>query len=100
MFSSNRQSRRYLRPWLFAAALVLLLTSIVEAGHVHGVFTPASDHCVLCEHTAAMDKVPLVASAIVILQLTLILVTTGPEIFTPRTQRRFATIRAPPFLLP
>ena len=90
------QSIQKLRPWLMAAAVVLLLTSILEAGHGHGVFVPADDTCAICQQVIGFDKVifsklvPQLTLPIIVLVLTFC-ISTNPRSVTP-----FAHIRAPP----
>jgi hypothetical protein len=95
-----RQSTKHLRLWLLAAAAMLLLTSIIEAGHIHGTFVDTDDHCVLCQHSTALDKTLATANVFVIPSLLAIFVPALLAIFTPGIARRFAPIRAPPALLP
>jgi hypothetical protein len=96
MFRFIRQSIQKLRPWLMAAAAVLLLTSILEAGHGHGVFVPADDTCAICQQVIGLDKtlisqlVPALLLLVTVLALSLS-VSASPRIATP-----FAHIRAPP----
>ena len=52
-----RHSTQKLRIWLTAAAIVLLLTSVLEAGHGHGVFVPADDTCAICQQFVSVDKI-------------------------------------------
>jgi small-conductance mechanosensitive channel len=96
MFTFIRQSTQQLRLWLIAAAAVLALTSILEAGHVHGVFTQTDDQCTLCQHSVALDKV-LSSIAIILIPL-LLTVAVGSLIkrFIPAHRTHFALIRAPP----
>ena len=95
-----RQSTKQLRLWLLAAAAMLLLTSIIEAGHIHGTFVDTDDHCVLCQHSTTLDKVLLSTNTIVISSLLAIFIPALLAVFTPSITRRFAPIRAPPALLP
>ncbi len=96
MFKLIRQSTQKLRPWLIAAAAVLLLTSILEASHGHGVFVPADDTCAICQQVIGLDKtlisqqvlVPVLLVAALALRLS---ISASPRIATP-----FAHIRAPP----
>lgn len=95
-----RQSTKQLRLWLLAAAAMLLLTSIIEAGHIHGTFVDTDDHCILCQHSTALDKTLATANAIVIPLLLAIFVPALLAGFSPSITRHFALIRAPPALLP
>lgn len=88
-------TRRY-RAWLIAVAAILLVISILEAGHAHGVFAPEDDHCTLCQHSFALGKT-LLCSTGFILPLLLGIVTYISYIrFTPSLNHHFAAIRAPP----
>lgn len=79
-----------------AAAAVLLLTSVLEAGHGHGVFVPADDTCAICQQVIGLDKtlinqkdlIPVLLVAVLTLSLS---ISASPRIATP-----FAHIRAPP----
>jgi hypothetical protein len=91
-----RQPTRSLRLWLIAAAAVLLLTSVLEAGHVHGVFSPTDDQCALCQHSVSLDN-PLSTPAQIIIPLLATMLVLGPiESFIPSLNAHFALIRAPP----
>jgi len=96
MFRFIRQSTQKLRPWLIAVAAVLLLTSILEAGHGHGVFVPADDTCAICHQVIGFDKalisklVPLLIVLLAALAFTFS-ISVSSCIATP-----FTHIRAPP----
>ena len=91
-----RQSTRQLRLWLIAAAAILALTSVLEAGHVHGVFTQTDDQCTLCQHSVALDKI-LAAPATIIIPLLLgVFAFSLIQTFIPQQASCFALIRAPP----
>jgi hypothetical protein len=96
----TRQSTKQFRLWLLAAAAMLLLTSIIEAGHIHGTFVDTDDHCVLCQHSVALEKVLATANIVVIPFLLALLALALVTRFTPSVTRRFALIRAPPATLP
>ncbi len=96
MFRFIRQLAPQLRPWLLAAAAILLLTSVLEAGHGHGVFVPADDTCAICQQVIGLDKILIsqLVPAILLLVTTLALspsIAASPRIATP-----FTHIRAPP----
>jgi hypothetical protein len=96
MFTFIRQSTQQLRLWLIALAAILALTSVLEAGHVHGVFTQADDQCTLCQHSVALDKV-LTSSIQILIPLLIAVFTLNLfQTFIPQQQTRFALIRAPP----
>jgi len=96
MFTFIRQSTRQLRLWLIAAAAMLALTSILEAGHVHGVFTQTDDQCTLCQHSVALDKVLTATTEIIIPLLFAVFAFHLVQGFIPQQASRFAPIRAPP----
>lgn len=96
MFKLIRQSSQQLRLWLIAAAAVLALTSVLEAGHVHGVFTHADDQCTLCQHSVALDKILTAAVQMLIPLLLGGLALSFAQTFVPQQHSLFALIRAPP----
>jgi hypothetical protein len=96
MFSSIRQSPTRLRLWLIATAAVLLLTSILEAGHGHGVFSASDDNCILCQHSVALDKTLSQAISIVVPVLLMVFAISRTDPFIPATSIRATHIRAPP----
>lgn len=96
MFSQIRHSHKQLRLWLLATAVVLLLTSVIEAGHVHGTLAEANDHCVLCQHSAAMDKAPLDSASLLLPLLVTAFIPALLVSFGYQTSACFALIRAPP----
>src|SRR6478735_1496868 len=91
-----RQSTKQLRLWLLAAAAVLLFTSIIEAGHIHGTFVDTDDTCVLCQHSTTLDEVLISTNVVVILFLLATFTSALSAGFTPGITRPFALIRAPP----
>jgi hypothetical protein len=91
-----RQSTRPLRLWLIAAAAVLLLTSVLEAGHVHGIFTQTDDQCTLCQHSVSLDKTLSTSTQIIIPLLLATLAFGLIQSFIPTLEAHFALIRAPP----
>ena len=99
MFTFIRHHSQQLRLWLIAAAAVLALTSVLEAGHVHGVFTQADDQCTLCQHSVALDKVLTSSTEIIIPLLLAVFAFSFVQTFIPQQQIRFARIRAPPVQL-
>ena len=60
MLDLIRHSHKHLRLWLIAAAAVLLLTTVIEAGHAHGIVSDLNDNCVLCQHSDVLDQQILV----------------------------------------
>lgn len=96
MFNIPRHSLHRLRLWLIAAAAILFLTSVLEAGHIHGVFIAGDDHCTLCHHSIALDKF-LTNQIQVVTPLLLAIVTFIVHAGTiDRRCLHFALIRAPP----
>lgn len=96
MHALIRHSTQRCRTWLIALAAILLVTSILEAGHAHGVFSAEEDHCSLCQHAIALDKV-LPDSLGFIQPLLLNTLACASYIhFTPGIDHYFALIRAPP----
>jgi hypothetical protein len=98
MLNLIRHSTHRLRFWLLAAAAILLITSVIEASHVHGIFSQADDNCILCQHTVALDKVLVGAALINECLLFSVLAFTVLNHFTPRLKQHFALIRAPPVI--
>jgi hypothetical protein len=96
MLTSIRQSTQQLRLWLIAAVAILALTSILEAGHVHGVFTQTDDQCALCQHSVALDKALTTSAEIIIPLLLAVFTFNFIQVFIPQQQRHIARIRAPP----
>lgn len=96
MFRFIRQSTQKLRPWLIAAAAVLLLTSVLEAGHGHGVFVPADDTCAICQQGIGLDKTLINQLVPVPLLLVAVLAISFSIFASPRITTPFAHIRAPP----
>jgi len=91
-----RQSTQKLRPWLMAAAAVLLLTSVLEAGHGHGVFVPADDTCAICQQVIGFDKTLISQLVPVLLLLVAVLALSFSISAGPRVSAPFTHIRAPP----
>lgn len=91
-----RHSTRKLRPWLIAAAAVLLLTSVLEAGHGHGVFVPADDTCAICQQVIGFDKTLINQLVPVLLLLVAVLAPSSSVAASPRIATPFTHIRAPP----
>jgi len=96
MFRFIRQSTIKLHPWLIAAAAILLLTSILEAGHGHGVFVPADDSCAICQQVISFDKALISKLAPALLFLIAALSPSFSIFTSPRIATPFAHIRAPP----
>ena len=99
MISTIRYSLKHLRLWLLAAAAMLLLTSVIEAGHVHGVFTQTDDQCALCQHSVSLDKTLGTPTQIIIPLLLTALAIGLIQSFIPTLEAHFAPIRAPPLSL-
>jgi hypothetical protein len=91
-----RHSTHRLRVWLLAAAAILLVTSVIEAGHAHGIFTQVNDNCILCQHSVALDKVLISSAFSSIALLFFVFVFKDLPQFTPTQKHGFALIRAPP----
>jgi hypothetical protein len=96
MLRLMRQITPKLRPWLMAMAAVLLLSSVLEAGHGHGVFVPKDDTCAICQQVIGLDKTLLNTLAPILVLLVAVLtqivsLSASPSITTP-----FTHIRAPP----
>ena len=96
MINLIRQSPHRLRFWITAAAAILLLMSVLEAGHAHGVFTTQDDHCVLCQHSVALEKTLLQTHAISISFLLNFFGFAVIFLHFSDTTFSFAQIRAPP----
>jgi len=97
MLTLIRQSTRQLRFWLMAAAAILVLTSVLEASHVHDVFTPVvDDHCALCQHPVVLDKILNTTALLLLPTLLAVYVISQIAAFVPTHNFCFALIRAPP----
>jgi hypothetical protein len=96
MLNFIRQSPRKLRLWLTAAAAILALMSVLEAGHVHGVVSGADDHCTLCQQSVALDKILTNTNLIFITAIVTTFAVKLAVVFLPRHHAHFALIRAPP----
>lgn len=96
MLNNFHRLTQKIRPWLLAAAAIFALVSVLEAGHVHGVFSQADDQCTLCQHSFTLDKAansPTYALFAVLLATVVILFI--PQFRSYSTLER-ALIRAPP----
>jgi hypothetical protein len=91
-----RQSTQTLRSWLIAAAAVIVLTSVLEAGHGHGVFVPADDTCAICQQVIGLDKTLINQLVPVLLLLVAALASSFGIAVSPRIATPFTHIRAPP----
>lgn len=91
-----RHSTQKLRIWLTAAAIVLLLTSVLEAGHGHGVFVPADDTCAICQQFVSVDKILFSQQAPLVLMLAILVASALSIPAIPRITTPFSHIRAPP----
>ncbi|MET0355347.1 MAG: hypothetical protein ABW044_01150 [Cellvibrio sp.] len=96
MFTFIRQSPHKLQLWLVATAAVLLLASILEAGHAHGTFTAPDDNCALCQHPVALDKVLAGATMLFIALLLVACVGNPTTAFISSVNINPTQIRAPP----
>ena len=99
MFTYTRQLSARLRLWLIAAVAVLLFTSVLEAAHVHGVFTELNDHCSLCQHTPSLDKSLTNERLSIQLLLTVFIALGFIAGAVPHIYCHFALSRAPPLHL-
>lgn len=99
MLTVIRHSTHRFRTWLIAIAAILVIASVLEAGHAHGVFTPDDDHCTLCQHSFALDKTLLSSASFIVLLLLAVVTFRDNRSFIPTISHRFALIRAPPQLL-
>ena len=100
MHNITRQPTQRFRLWLLATVAILLLVSILEAGHVHGVFTQIDDSCTLCQHSVGLDKAVIINAHLITPLLLAILVSSIAIVSTPTPSYYFAPIRAPPVKLP
>ena len=96
MFAFIRQIHPRIRLWLLAAAAVLLLTSVIEAGHAHGLVTEANDHCVLCQHSDILAQLPLTANDLPLPSLLEVALVSLIVCLTLPAVRSNTPIRAPP----
>ena len=99
MFTFIRQSSQKLRLWLIAVAAVVLLTSVLEAGHAHGALTATDDNCTLCQHSVALDKI-LNSAILTAIPLVLMTFVIGHiKFLISHVNTHPARIRAPPLQL-
>jgi hypothetical protein len=96
MFASIRRFPTQLRLWLIVTAAVLLLTSILEVGHGHGVFAASDDNCILCQHSVALDKTFANPVSIVVPLLPMAFAIRRINLFISHLNVRSTHIRAPP----
>lgn len=96
MLTVIRHSIHRFRAWLIAIAAILVIASVLEAGHAHGVFTPNDDHCTLCQHAFALDKTLLSSASFIVLLLLAVVTFRDNPNFIPTISHHFALIRAPP----
>lgn len=96
MFDLIRHSHKHLRLWLLAAAAVLLLTTVIEAGHAHGIVSDLNDNCVLCQHSDVLDQQILVGDSFTPLAFATCLICIATLFFTQLKHRETFRIRAPP----
>jgi hypothetical protein len=96
MLKFIRHSTQTLRALLIAAAAVLLLASVLEAGHGHGVFVPADDTCAICQQAIGIDKTLISQPASALLLLVTVLALGLSILASPRITTPFTHIRAPP----
>jgi hypothetical protein len=96
MFNLIRHSTHRLRFWLLTAAAILLVISVIEAGHAHGIFTQVDDNCILCQHSVALDKVLIGSAFISTALLFFVLVFNVLPQPIPSQKNTFTLIRAPP----
>lgn len=88
------------RRWHIAAVLVLLLACWIEAGHVHSVLAEDAHHCVVCQHSGALEKAMSSYLPWTLLALGQCLNVLAAAEFSPLVYRYFAPIRAPPVQRP
>jgi hypothetical protein len=96
MVNFIRHFTQRLRLWLIAAAAVLLVTSVLEAGHAHGVFSDVDEHCAICQHSVALDKTLVTSTPFIAPLLLAVFAFTFFTRIAPNLNHRFAQIRAPP----
>ena len=97
-FSASATSTR--QRWQIAAILVLLLACWIEAGHVHNALVDDTQHCVLCQHTVALDKISPPDAQWTLPEFCPLFNAFLTAEFAPAVYRHFALIRAPPVLFP
>lgn len=96
MIDLIRHSTRRYRAWLIALAAILLLTSILEAGHNHGTLAPEDTHCALCQYAFHLDKLPASDMGFILPLLLAVVIHISRPGFNPSLDHCFAAIRAPP----
>ena len=95
-----RQCHRNLRLWLLLAAATLALVSIIEASHVHGIFSDLDAGCALCQHNQALDKVTSSPQLLLAPVLEATWIGLALVVVPVARPTRCTPIRAPPSTLP
>lgn len=100
MLNFIRQSHHKLRPWLLAAAAMLLFVSVIETGHAHGVAGDLDTVCALCQHGQTLANIPVTVALFFAPLLFAVGISLAPPL-APATRPASCTpIRAPPRSLP
>ena len=96
MLTFMQRSLQPLRAWLLIAALIMTFSSLIEAGHAHGVLTPINDECVLCQHWVVLDHAIVGTSAASTDLVLFANFSFYSSLFFPNIRAHLALIRAPP----
>jgi hypothetical protein len=82
--------------WLLAAMAILLVVSVLEAGHIHGAFAQEDTHCTLCQHSVALDQTLAPSTSFVLPRTLSALIFAHCLCIILNANAYFARIRAPP----
>jgi len=98
LISQIHARRHGLRRWLWAALGILLLSGLLQLSHNHESHATKQDvhECVICQHSAQLDKILPSSIALVAVLLLLLELVLPARIAQRKLARLHTSIRAPP----